>query len=434
MTNIYQQRRKTLLAQLPKDSIAIIVGYQQKVRSKNIKYHFRQDNDFYYLTGFNEPEAIAVLEQSSGRYHLFCRPKDPAQEVSFGARAGVEGAISIHGADKAYPLVEFEEVLLTLIANCPNLYISDELGRFSSQLLCWTNQQRLTCSFDTPKCFTSVHPLAEILHPMRVIKQDEEIALIRSAVNASIAGHVAVMSNCQPNTNERQLASLFNYTVAQYGCDDVAYPNIVAGGNNAICLHYEENCCDLNDGEMLLIDAGGEYQHYAADITRTYPVNGQFNQQQKTIYNIVLAALDAAIAKVKPGTPWNHLYETCMRVMAEGLLEVGLLDGNIEEIMQNESYKRFTVHKTGHWLGMDVHDVGPYHDVQGKWRTLEPGMVFTIEPGIYIPADAEDVPKAFRGMGIRIEDDILVTDDGHENLSAQVPRTVNEIEALMSSS
>ncbi|GIU30464.1 aminopeptidase P N-terminal domain-containing protein [Shewanella sp. MBTL60-007] len=432
MSDLYQQRRDELFAQLPNNSLAVISGYQQKVRSKNIKYHFRQDNDFLYLTGFDEPDAVALLIKGDvNQYILFCRPKDPTQEVSFGARAGIEGAIEKHGADKAYTVAEFEDTLLPLLQDIDTLYINDELGRFSSQLIGWVNYQRHHCSFDTPKQFTSIKPLAEVLHGMRVVKSVEEIEKVRAAVAASTAGHKAVMQACKPNVNERELSSLFDFTIAKFGCNDVAYPSIVAGGNNACCLHYEENCCELSNGQMLLIDAGGEFEHYAADITRSYPVNGRFSSEQKAIYQLVLNALDQAIAKVRPGAPWNTLYETCMQVMAEGLKELGLLSGSIDEIMATESYKRFTVHKTGHWLGMDVHDVGPYHDQDGNWRTLEVGMVFTIEPGIYFPKDALDIPEAYRGMGIRIEDDILVTESGFENLSVDVPRTIQEIEDWM---
>ncbi|ABZ77104.1 peptidase M24 [Shewanella halifaxensis HAW-EB4] len=432
MSNIYNQRRDELLNQLPNNSLVLVAGYQQKVRSKNIKYHFRQDNDFLYLTGFNEPDAIALLIKSDvNQYILFCRPKDPAQEVSFGARAGIEGAIERYGADKAYSVAEFEDSLLPLLQGINTIYLSDEVSRFSSQLIGWANNQRHHCSFDTPKQFTSIKPLAEILHGMRVTKSVEEIAKVRAAVAASTAGHKAVMQVCRAGINERELSSLFDFTIAKHGCNAVAYPSIVAGGNNACCLHYEDNCCELSNGQMLLIDAGGEFEHYAADITRSYPVNGTFSQEQKAIYQLVLNALDQAIAKVRPGAAWNSLYETCMQVMAEGLKELGLLTGSIDEIMATESYKRFTVHKTGHWLGMDVHDVGPYHDQDGNWCTLEVGMVFTIEPGIYFAKDALDVPEAYRGMGIRIEDDILVTETGFENLSVDVPRTIEEIEDCM---
>lgn len=435
--SLYQARRKALFEQLPEDSFVILVGYQQKVRSKNIKYHFRQDNDFLYLTGFNEPDSVALLCADSSKecgfkYTLFCRPKDKAQEVSFGERAGVDGAITTFDADEAYDITQLEPVLLSQLAHHPHLFISDELGRFSGQVISWLNHQRATTPFDVIKQYPSLTPLAKLLHPMRVIKSSEEIQQIKAAVAASIDGHKAVMTACHPGINEAELAATFDFTIAKHGATDVAYPNIVASGNNACCLHYEENCCKTADGQILLIDAGAELNGYASDITRSYPVNGRFTAEQKAIYQLVLNALDAAIEKVQPGACWNSLYETCMEVMAKGLLELGLLSGSIDEIMKNESYKRFTVHKTGHWLGMDVHDVGPYHDNQGDWRKLEPGMTFTIEPGIYIPLSATDVPEAYRGMGIRIEDDILVTQTGFENLSAGVPRTISDIESIMS--
>ncbi|MXR69154.1 M24 family metallopeptidase [Shewanella sp. JBTF-M18] len=427
-------RRQRLMDSLPEDSFVILTGYQQKVRSKNIKYHFRQDNDFLYLTGFNEPDAVALLyrgPQGEIIYTLLCRPKDPQQEVSFGARAGVSGAIEDFGATQAFDIAELESVIATSLTHQTQVFISDEQGRFNHKIIGWCNAQRHGSAFDTPKCFRSITPLAKHLHPLRVIKDEGEQAAIRAAVNASIDGHKAVMKACRAEINEAQLAATFNYAIAAHGANEVAYPNIVAAGDNACCLHYEENCCELQSGQMLLIDAGAELNHYAADITRSYPVDGRFTQAQKAIYQLVLDALDAAIAKVKPGTPWNHLYETCMQVMARGLIKLGLLQGSYEEVMASESYKRFTVHKTGHWLGMDVHDVGPYHDDEGHWRKLEPGMIFTIEPGIYIPASATDLPEAYRGMGIRIEDDILVTVDGHENLSRKVPRTIAEIETFM---
>ncbi|MCL1094934.1 aminopeptidase P N-terminal domain-containing protein [Shewanella kaireitica] len=430
--DIYQQRRVALLNQLPENSLVLLAGYQQKVRSKNIKYHFRQDNNFLYLTGFDEPDAIALLiKNKTTSFHLFLRPKDRDQEVNFGTRAGISGAIEHYNADHAYPVSEFTTELLCLMDGISNLYICDENNRFSSEILSWANHHRHNGSFDTPKQFVAIKQLVEVLHPHRLIKSEEEINNIRLAVAGSTYAHKKVMQACSPGINERELSALFNFSIAKKGCSDVAYPNIVASGNNACCLHYEENCCELEDGQMLLIDAGAEYQYYASDITRSYPVNGKFSKEQKAIYQIVLNALDCAIEIIRPGLSWNSIHETCMKVMAIGLKELGLLTGSIEHIMTTESYKRFTVHKTGHWLGMDVHDVGPYHDTAGNWHQLVNGMVFTIEPGIYIPLDAIDIPEGYRGMGIRIEDDILVTDSSFENLSKDIPRTVDEIEAFM---
>lgn len=432
VSDIYKQRRIALLNQLPKNSLVLLAGYQQKVRSKNIKYHFRQDNNFFYLTGFDEPDAIAlIVKAETTSFHLFLRPKDKVQEVNFGNRAGITGAIEHYNADHAYPVSGFTTQLLRLMEGVTSLYVCDENNRFSSDIVSWANHHRHSGSFDTPKQFVAIKQLAEVLHQHRLVKTEDEINNIRHAVKASTFAHKKVMQACSPDINERELSALFNFSIAKGGCSEVAYPNIVASGNNACCLHYEDNCCELKDGQMLLIDAGAEYQYYASDITRSYPVNGKFSDEQTAIYQIVLNALDRAIEIVKPGLSWNSINETCMKVMANGLKELGLLTGSIEHIMTTESYKRFTVHKTGHWLGMDVHDVGPYHDTAGNWRRLESGMVFTIEPGIYIPVDATDVPEVYRGMGIRIEDDVLVTDTGCENLSKAIPRTVDEIEAIM---
>ena len=425
-------RRRALLDALPKDSLVVMAAYSQKVRSKNIKYHFRQDNDFLYLTGFAEPDAYAVLyrEGDEDTLVLFCRPRDKDAEVSFGRRSGPQGAISDYGADDAFVIDEFEPKLLELLKGKNRIYVSDELNRLPNiwQLI---NRERFQTPFDVPKAYRQLSALASVLHPMRVVKSQAEIGLIRHAVNASIAGHKALMQAAAPGVNEGMLAATFMLEIAKHGCVDVGYPNIVAAGNNACCLHYEENCCTVNDGELVLVDAGAEFGHYSADITRTFPATGHFTPAQRRIHNLVLAALDAAIARVRPGTRWNVLYETCMEMMAKGLIELGLLQGSLDEVMTSESYKRFTVHKTGHWLGMDVHDVGPYQDESGNWRALEPGMVFTIEPGIYIPADTMDVPSEYRGMGVRIEDDLLVTEDGCENLSVACPRSTDEIEAFM---
>ncbi|MBT1446494.1 aminopeptidase P N-terminal domain-containing protein [Shewanella sp. JM162201] len=429
---LYFARRKALLDALPDGSLVVMAAYSQKVRSKNIKYHFRQDNDFLYLTGFGEPDAFALVyrEHTDDRLVLFCRPRDKDAEVSFGRRSGPEGAVADYGADAAFTIDEFEPTLLTLLKGKTRIYVSDELNRLPNlwQLI---NRERFQTPFDVPKAYRQLATLASVLHPMRVIKSETEISLIRHAANASVAGHKALMQAAAPGINEAVLAATFMLEIAKHGCVDVGYPNIVAAGNNACCLHYEENCCTVNDGELVLVDAGAEYCHYSADITRTFPANGKFSQAQRRLHDLVLSALDAAIAKVKPGTRWNVLYETCMEVMAKGLIELGLLQGSLDEVMKSESYRRFTVHKTGHWLGMDVHDVGPYQDDSGDWRALEPGMVFTIEPGIYIPADAMDVAAEYRGIGIRIEDDILVTTNGCENLSAACPRSSDEIEAFM---
>ncbi|WP_133407415.1 aminopeptidase P N-terminal domain-containing protein [Parashewanella tropica] len=435
MDSIYKYRREQLLKELPVNSLVVLVGYQQKVRSKNIKYHFRQDNDFFYLTGFNEPNAFALLKKGIGGsvYSLFCQPKDIELETSFGSRAGIDGAIHTYRADQAFCTNEFENQLSLALDQIEHVFLSDESNLFSNKVIPLLNQQRHTAKFDQIKQFRSVQPLAKILHQHRLIKSTAEIESIRKAVAASVDAHCAVMQHCPHAKNESQLAATFMQSIANHGCTEVAYPSIVASADNAMCLHYEDNNSILDENRILLIDAGAEYQMYASDITRSYPISGTFSQAQSQIYNLVLLALDTAIAKVTPGLAWNELYETCMTILAKGLIELGILKGEFNDVMKTEAYKRFTVHKTGHWLGMDVHDVGPYHDDEGNWITLKPNMVFTIEPGIYIPSDVPDIPEQYRGIAVRIEDDILVTESGHENLSSSIPRTVEDIEALMQS-
>ncbi len=433
MTTVYNERRDDLLSQLPPNSLVILVGYEQKVRSKNIKYHFRQDNDFFYLTGFSEPDAFALISNTRQRnwFTLFCRARDPHQEVNFGERAGINGAKEKYSADDAYELLDFNARLLDELEGVEHVFMSDELNRISSNILPLLNLQRHSCPFDVIKQYRTITPLSKYLHPMRTIKSNFELGLMRDAIKASTQAHIDVMHLCPKADNEAQLSSKFMQSISDFGCTEVAYPNIVASGNNAMCLHYEENNSPLVHGQMLLIDSGAEYEMYASDITRSYPINGQFNSAQTEIYQLVLASLDAAIAKVKPGLSWNILHETCMEVLCQGLIELGFIGCSFNEAIKTEAYKKYTVHKTGHWLGMDVHDVGPYHDQHDNWRKLEPNMVFTIEPGIYIPDDCLDVPEKYRGIGIRIEDDILVTTSGYENLSAGVPRTIDEIEKIM---
>lgn len=433
MTEFYARREK-LMQQLDGDSVVIVVGNCAKTRSKNINYHFRPDNDLYYLTGFNEPNAVALLRpKHENEFVLFVRENDAAAETSFGARAGLSGAKEYYQANEAFCIKDIHTELPNLLEQRSKVYLLDEQEFYSDYTNAWLHHQRRTTGFDIPKVYRQLLPLQPIIHNARVIKSNNEIALIRHAVQASIHGHKAMMRLCKPMMNELQLQAIFDREIANFGCRAVAYPSIVASGNNGCCLHYEENNSLLNNGDLVLIDAGAEYQQYCSDITRTWPINGKFTQAQQQIYQLVLAAIDAAIMKIKPGLAWNEIYQTCMQVLAKGLIELGILSGSFEEVMKNECYRQFTVHKTGHWLGMDVHDVGSYHDENNKWRFLEENMVFTIEPGLYFPLDCMDVDEKWRGIAVRIEDDILVTATGYENLSAAIPRTVTEIESYMQS-
>ena len=430
--SVYKQRRDWLLQALPQDAVVILVGNTEKVRNKNINFPFRQDHDFYYLTGFAEPEAVAVLRPNAkSQFVMFNQPSDDFQETWFAARTGQKGAIEKYGADEAFDIVLFEKVLPELLGDSQNIYISDELGLYHHKLTDWLDSQRKSAKFDELKIFRSLHSVLPLIQNRRRIKDPSEVELIRQAVNASNSGHQHLMSICKPGITEQEMAAEFYNHISKFGCQDVGYPTILAAGNNACCLHYDINKGVLNDGELVLVDAGGDYKYYTADITRTYPVNGKFTPEQKDVYEIVLAALDAAISTVKPGASWNSMYPEAMKVLAQGLIDLKILRHPFEQVMEQELYKPYTLHKTGHWMGMDVHDVGTYHQQDGSWVNLEENMIFTIEPGLYFPKGMKGVDERWHGMGIRIEDDILVTHSGHENLSKDVPRTVSDIESYM---
>jgi Xaa-Pro aminopeptidase len=430
--SVYQQRREELLAQLPSDSVVILIGNTEKVRNKNINYPFRQDHDFYYLTGFEEPEAVAVLRPNSDApYILFNQPKDEFQETWFAARSGQQGAVEIHGADQAFDIANFEQILPDLLESRAHIYLSDELGLYQHKVSDWLNSQRKAAKFDEQKVFRSLHSVLPLIQNRRRIKDASELALLRQALRASNTGHQHLMSICKPGITEQEMAAEFYNQISKFGCQDVGYPTILAAGNNACCLHYDINRGTLQDGELVLVDAGGDYKYYTADITRTYPVNGKFTAEQKDVYQIVLEALDTAIATVKPGASWNSMYPAAMKVLAQGLIDLKILTQPLDQVMEQELYKPLTLHKTGHWMGMDVHDVGTYRHADGSWVDLQQDMVFTIEPGLYFPKGMKGVDERWHGMGVRVEDDILVTADGCENLSAEVPRTVADIEDFM---
>jgi len=431
--NLFLQRRIRLCQKLDEHSIVIIVGNCAKTRSKNINYHFRPDNDLYYLSGFTEQDAVMVLRPNHQQnFVMFTRPNDEKAETNFGARAGLEGVKNEFSVDQAFAIDEIDQKLPALLLGRNKVYFLDEQEIYSARIFDWLNFQRKNSAFDTVKQYRQLLPLAPILHNDRVIKSAEEIHLIKHAVKASVSAHIKVMQSCEIGMNEYQLSAIFDREIAEFGCRDVAYPSIVASGNNACCLHYEENNSPLKDGDLLLIDAGAENQLYCSDITRTWPINGKFSEAQAQLYQVVLSAIDAAIRQIEPGLSWQCIYQTCTEYLAKGLLDLGILSGSFEQVMEDESYRQFTVHKTGHWLGLDVHDVGRYHDKNGVWVTLAANMVFTIEPGIYIPENCQGVVEKWRGIGIRIEDDILVTHTGCENLSREIPRTIKDIELLMS--
>lgn len=428
----FERRRQEMMAQMTANSIAIFPSASIKTRNSDAEYSFRQDSNFYYLSGFAEPESVLVFipGRDMGEYVLFCRQRDPAREIWDGYRAGPEGARATFGAAEAFPIDTIDEILPGLMDGRARLYYTlggDEI--FDQRVLAWMQglREKVRTGAVVPAEIVSCEPL---VHEMRLFKSEAEIALMRRAGEISALAHVRAMEHCRPGMLEYQLEAEFIHEFMRNGARNPAYSTIVGGGENGCILHYIENDDVLEEGELVLIDAGCELDHYAADITRTFPVNGCFSEAQAAIYNLVLKSQEAALACIKPGCHWNMPQEVVVEVLTEGLLELGLLEGELAQLIKDEAYKPFYMHRAGHWLGMDVHDVGAYK-VDGQWRLLEPGMVLTVEPGLYIASDNEQVDDKWRGIGIRIEDDVLVTAVGHEVLTSQAPKTLEEIEALM---
>jgi Xaa-Pro aminopeptidase len=413
-------------------SIAILPTGSERVRNRDVHFPFRPDSDFHYLTGFDEPDAVLVLlpGRSQAEYILFCREKDPAKEVWDGYRAGLEGAVADYGADDAFPIADLDDILPGLLEERERVFFA--MGNdpaFDKKVSDWVGRVRARgrAGVNGPTEFLA---LDHFLHDMRLYKSRAEIATMRRAAKISAQAHKAVMRACRPGMAEYQLAATFSHHCQMKGAQQLAYPSIVGSGNNACVLHYVENSAPIDDGDLVLIDAGCELDCYASDITRTFPANGSFTKAQRLLYDLVLEAQAAAIDKVRAGNHWNDPHEAAVRVLTKGLLRHGLLRGTLAKALKSQSYTRFYMHRTGHWLGMDVHDVGDYK-VDGHWRQLEPGMVLTVEPGLYIPRGAKGVAKKWQGIGIRIEDDVLVTRGEPDVLSRDVPKQADEIEALM---
>ena len=428
----FARRRKNLMGMMDKHTIAIIPGAREVTRSRDTEYPFRQNSDLFYLTGFEEPDAVLVLVpgRRQGQVVLFCRERDPDMELWNGYRLGPEGAVAYLGVDDAFPIDDLDEILPGLIEGTQRIYYSmghDDV--FDQRVMGWVNQIRklVRTGAAPPADFTD---LAFLLHEQRLIKSAAEVRVMRKAGEISAAAHVRAMQECQPGRYEYHLEAAIQHTFAEHGARFPAYNSIVGSGANACVLHYTENASKMRAGDLVLIDAGCEYQGYAADITRTFPVSGQFSNEQRAIYDVVLKAQRAAIAKVRPGNTWNQPHDATVRVITRGLIKLGLLRGKERELIKAEAYRDFYMHRAGHWIGLDVHDVGEYR-VDGRWRQLEPGMVLTIEPGIYISADNTKVPKRWRGIGVRIEDAVVVTEQGCDVLTGDVPKRADEIEALM---
>ncbi|PKM46598.1 MAG: Xaa-Pro aminopeptidase [Gammaproteobacteria bacterium HGW-Gammaproteobacteria-1] len=427
----FAKRRKRLMQAMGTDAIAILPTAQERIRSRDTEYHFRADSDFYYLTGFPEPEAVAVLipGRAHGEFLLFCREKDPEMETWHGRRAGLEGAQELYGADDAFPMADIDEILPGLLENKDRVYYTMGAHRdFDRQVMDWINalRKKSRAGVHTPGEFVA---LDHLLHDMRLYKSAAEAAAMRKAAKISSQAHLRAMRACRPGVQEYQLEADILHEFMMHGARFPSYNSIVGGGANGCILHYTENSDELRDGDLVLIDAGCEYDYYAADITRTFPVNGKFSPEQRALYDLVLEANHAAIEQVRPGNHWNQPHEAAVKVLTQGLVKLGLLKGRVSQLIKDQAYRRFYMHRTGHWLGMDVHDVGEYK-VGEEWRVLEPGMVLTIEPGLYI-SPGKGVAKKWHNIGIRIEDDVLVTKSGHEVLTRDAIKDADEIEAWM---
>lgn len=428
----YARRRKALMAEMEPNSIAILPAAPMYIRNRDVEHIYRQDSDFQYLSGFPEPEAVIALipGREHGEYVLFCRERDPARELWDGLRAGQDGAIAEYGADDAFPVGDIDDILPGLIEGRSRVYYAIGSNQeFDHRLMEWINTIRSKArqGAQPPNEFVA---LDHLLHDLRLYKSANEVKVMKHAAEISARAHIRAMQASRAGLYEYHLEAELDYEFRKAGSKMPAYGSIIAAGKNACILHYRENDAVLRDGDLVLIDAGCEIDCYASDITRTFPVNGRFSPEQKSIYELVLKANEEAFSHIAPGKHWNEAHEATVQVITTGLVELGLLQGDVQELIAAEAYKPFYMHRAGHWLGMDVHDVGDYK-VGGEWRVLEPGMSMTVEPGIYIAADNQDVPKKWRGIGVRIEDDVVVTKTGCEILTGGVPKSVEEIEALM---
>ena len=429
----FARRRKSLVGMLQEGAIVIIANAPEKIRNRDVFYPYRPDSDFYYLTGFGEPESVAVIipDRQQGEYLLFCRESDTGAEIWNGTRAGLSGACDDFGAEDAFPITDIDDILPGLLENKKRIYYS--MGRyqnFDQKLINWVSQvgSMGRSGIHAPDQFLS---LSRIIHEMRLYKSEAELELMKKAADISANAHLAAMKVATVGIKEYQIEAELTGAFLAEGSRSPAYPSIVGSGKNACILHYTDNNDVLRDGDLVLVDAGAEYEFYAADITRTYPVNGVFSTEQRQIYEIVLRAQCAAIDQVKPGNSWDNPHSAAVEVITEGLVELGILEGDVEDLIGLEAYRPYFMHRTGHWLGMDVHDVGDYK-VGDQWRPLEPGMVTTIEPGLYLSSGIVGLDSRWFDIGVRIEDDVLVTDDGCEVLSHAVPKTISEIEDVMS--
>jgi Xaa-Pro aminopeptidase len=425
------KRRQALMKKMGPDSILILSSAPIARRNGDYDYPYRQQSDFYYLTGFDEPEAVMILapKRKEGEFILFNRVKNRDEEIWEGIRAGQTGACKLFGANEAYPIHDLSKKLPELLEGRKEIHYAlgvDPL--FDTTLLNAINKIRgkIRNGQQPP---LSIVDITDTIHEMRLIKSPAEIALMRRSAEISANAHKRAMTFCKPGLNEYQLEAELLHEFNKNGARSPAYTSIVGSGANTCILHYTNNNQIIQDGDLVLIDAGAEYQYYAADITRTFPANGRFSPEQRAIYELVLKAQVAAIKAVRPGVLWPTMQTIIIKIITQGLLDLGLLKGRLNDLIADQAYFPFYMHKSGHWLGLDVHDAGKYK-IQNKWRALQAGMVLTVEPGIYISSDLP-VPKRWHNIGVRIEDDILVTKNGHEILSQAVPKNITDIEKLM---
>lgn len=425
-------RLTEFMAKMEPNSVAIFAGAHDIRRNQDTDFEFRQDTDFYYLTRLNEPDCVAILAPGhpQHKYVLFVRPRVRQEEIWTGVRTGIEGAIAQHGADAAYDISQLGQLLPKYLENVEKLYY--RLGanwEFDQRVLSSIKyiRERVRTGAYAP---TVIIDPATVVHEMRLRKSADDLSALRRAAEISALGHIEAMKQCKPGMYEYELEAIVEYVFRKNGAIGTGYPSIVGAGFNTTILHYNTNNDQIKDGDLVLIDAGAEYKIFSGDITRTFPANGRFTKSQRAVYEAVLAANQEVIRMVKPGISFMKLHERAVEVICDELLKLGLLTGSRAEAVEKESYKKFFMHRTGHWLGMDVHDVGHYK-INDEWRTLEPGMVFTVEPGLYFAAGADGVPDEYANIGVRIEDDIVVTADGREVITSLVPKEAEEIEKLM---
>jgi len=431
-TDQTKQRRDEFMQRIG-GAVAIFPAAPTAIRNADVEHEYRQDTDFYYLTGFEEPNAVTVLtpDHPEHRYVLFVQPKDREREVWTGWRAGAESARRDYDADAAFTIDKLDEELPKLAQKADRIYY-----RFAGDPTFDERLIGLIRHFQRVRQREGIGPTsvidpADILHEMRLTKTAGELETLRRAIDITCEGHLAAMGAIKPGAYEFEIDAVIGYTFRRNGSPRAGYASIVGSGSNATVLHYTTNNRQIEDGDLVLIDAGAEFGYYTGDVTRTLPANGRFSTEQTELYQVVLEAQLEAIAKVRPGEAFVEPHDRAVRVLTQGLVRLGLLNGDIDKLIEEGAFKKFYMHRTSHWLGMDVHDAGPYK-VGDEWRKLSPGMVLTVEPGLYIAEDLEDVDPRYRGIGIRIEDDVLVTETGHEVLSARVPKSIEEIERIMS--